>query len=107
MATTFDNHTPINFANAEQIASTERDGGCYSGIGTNLYRVMKGKRIHLYHYYSSGCEYNNRVDSSRVHLGVWDTPQELITALLSDDLDVPRWARNELLDNLGHTGEDA
>ena len=105
--TTFENHPPVNFENAEEIARVEQDGGCYDGIGTNLYRVMQGNRIHLYHYYSSGCEYNNKVDSNREYLGNWNNTSELIAALLSDILDVAQWATNDLLIDLGYEGEEA
>ena len=38
---TFDNRPPINFDNSETVASADRDGGSYQGIGCNSYRVYR------------------------------------------------------------------
>ena len=116
--TKFDNHAPINFENAVTLASSERDGGAYSGIGYNDLYVKRGKLIHLYHEASSGCEYNNRTDHSRTYLFGCRTPEEMVAFLKSklDDPDSdgsnyedigPLTVRriNELLEALGYAEE--
>lgn len=100
--TTFDNHTPINFDNAETAASARRDGGAYSGIGYNSYKVYHGARWHLVHFASSGCEC--RTDHISEHLGVYDSRDALVAALLQRD---PSWWVNELLGDLDYEGEPA
>jgi hypothetical protein len=105
--TTFDNHPPVNFSAASTVASASRDGGCYNGIGYNDYDLFQGRKFHLVHSYSSGCEYNNRVDRTKEHLGVFEDRETVITFLLSEPEDVPQWARNELLTDLQYMGEEA
>ena len=101
---TFDNHPPLNFDNLPVIARAARDGGSYDGIGHNKYRVVQGKKIHLWHSHSSGCSYNNRTDLSREHMGCFASMQELIAHLLG----LPTaWWINELLDDLGFEGAEA
>jgi len=102
--TKFDNHPPVDFSGAEKISSASRDGGSYSGIGHNAYRVMQGNRFHLTHSHSSGCEYNNRTDHSSEHMGVFDSKQEVIDFLLKEG---SCWWTNELLEDLGYQGEEA
>lgn len=102
--TTFNNHPPVNFDGAEQIASASTDGGSYSGIGYNRYKVMQGKRFHLTHARSSGCDYGNGTDHASEHLGVFNSKQEVIDFLLKGE---PSWWQNELLEELGYEGEEA
>jgi hypothetical protein len=80
--TKFDNHAPINFENAETLASSEHDGGVYSGIGYDDWYIKKGKMIHFYHEASSGCEYNGETDRLRVYLFGSRTIEEMIQFLL-------------------------
>jgi len=104
MATVFDNHSPIDFSEAKVIASCNQDGGCYDGIGYDIHKVIQGTNYHLVHYYSSGCEYNNRVDHQNNYLGCFATWQEVIDHLLKED---PCPWVNELLTDLGYEGERA
>lgn len=101
---TFNNHTPINFTNAETLAEYHTDGGAYDGIGYTRYIVFKGTRFHLVHRHSSGCEYNNKVDHTSQHLGVFETKEKLVEYLLG--LDPQTWV-NSLLSDLGYEGETA
>ncbi len=107
MSTNFDNHPPINFENADLISNPSQDGGQYAGIGYNNYWVYQGRRYHLYHEYSSGCENDNRTDSSCEYLGNFDNKDDLIAFLLKDNPDFPRWAANFILDALDYQGETA
>jgi hypothetical protein len=106
----FDNRPPINLEAAEVVARAQRVVvGAYSGIGYNRYTVYRGKRFHLVHLLSSGCEYNNYVDSSSTHIGHWVGADELAAYLKSQvntDGDFPWWC-SELLVELGVPGEDA
>jgi hypothetical protein len=107
--TTFDNHPPINFAGADEVASACRDGGAYSGIGHNNYRVRKGKKLHLTNHYSSGCDYGSGCSSSSTHLGAFDAEKDLIAHLLGERDEwggIPWWV-NEILEDLGYEGEEA
>ena len=103
---TFDNHPPVDFRNAEEIASTSRDGGAYSGIGHNTYRVFQGKKLHLTHSHSSGCVSHGEFSAptNREHLGVFDTKAELVAFLLAQPSE---WWASELLTELGYEGEEA
>ena len=100
----FDNHPPINFDQATQIARTSRDGGSYSGIGYDTYTVYRGKAIHLVHSFSSGCEYNNHVDRTRTHHGPWATLPDFIAWLADQG---PSWWTNDLMSDLGYDGAPA
>lgn len=99
----FDNHTPVNLSAAEKVATACKDGGCYDGVGTDRYTIYKGKNWHLIHYYSSGCEYNNKVDSDNTYKGCFATKEGLILKLLEES---PSWWSDELLEEMGYTGEE-
>lgn len=118
----FDNRPPINFDNADQLASAERDGGAYDGVGFNVYRVYSGRRIHLVHLSSDGCDYGRGPRSVSTHLGCWESVDDLAAWLMTrtdeaaDLVDVdadsraytlyPWWA-SELLTQLDVPGEEA
>lgn len=112
----FDNRPPIDLESAEKLASASRDGGCYDGIGYDIYRVYKGKKIHLIHLYSSGCERNNKVDSSSTHLGIFETLDALVEYLrkqfepcgygMESSGSFPWWC-SELLEELNVEAEQA
>ena len=102
--TTFSNHPPINFEGSEKMASARRDGGVYDGIGYNTYKVYEGKRLHLVHFASSGCEYNNHTDHTSEHLGSFSDKPKLIEHLLTES---PSWWADELLEELGYVGVEA
>lgn len=101
--TTFDNHPPVNFSNAEKVASASHDGGAYDGIGYNTFKVYQGTKFHLVHFYSDGCERNNKTSSTSEHLGTFDTKEALIAHLVQE----PGWPNNVLLDDLGYEGVPA
>lgn len=102
--TCFNNHTPINLKAAKVQAIARWDGGRYEGIGYNEFTVFEGKRWHLIHQESSGCEYNGRVDSLCEHLYACETREEMISHLVSREPE--RWV-NQLLTGLGYEGEEA
>ena len=117
--TTFNNHAPINFTHATEIASTWHDGG-RSGFGYDEIKVMQGKNmIHIYRSYSSGCEYNGRgADHFITYLFGARTREEVIAWLLREQkkfADSYEWEygydglpeANELLISLGYQGEEA
>lgn len=106
--TIFDNHSPIDLSKAQEMAKASRDGGRYRDVGHDTYQVMQGKSIHLIHSYSSGCEYNGRVDRLRLHLGKFADAESLVEFLLHVDTEtVPQWAINGLLQGLDYPGEPA
>lgn len=107
-ATTFENHAPINFERAEEVARYWRDGGVYDGIGHSVVRIMKGKLYHVYSSYSSGCDYGSGTHTTRRYLYGCRTREELICWLLEQlgDEDRVRWA-NGLLADLDYEGEAA
>lgn len=100
----FDNHTPVNFDEAEILAEYRRDGGAYSGIGYTIHRAYKGRQIHLVHLHSSGCEYQGKTDHISEHLGKFDTTDALIAWLLKQPN--VNWV-NELLAQLNYKGDTA
>ena len=104
----FDNRPPINLETAEQEACAERDGGCYDGIGADRYAIYRGKKWHLVHYFSTGCDYNNRVDSSCNHLGHWSSLEKLAQYLRSQTADgtFPWWC-SALLQQLRAPADEA
>lgn len=101
----FSNHPPLNIKNAMVIASASTDGGCYDGIGFDVYQVYRGKNLHLIHQYNSGW---GGEKTQTTHLGVFKTKEELIRWLLTEREEgcVPWWV-NELLSGLGYEGEEA
>jgi hypothetical protein len=105
----FDNRPPINLDNAEKLAEVGRDGGAYHGIGHNCYTVHQGKKLHLVHDYSSGCEYNNRVDHTCEHLGMFADVAALAEWLRKQPVAEGRypWWCSELLDTLKVPAEEA
>ena len=119
---TFDNHAPINFNNATEIASASRDGGAYSGIGHDTVSIMQGKNmIHVYRDYSSGCVSHGRHSAPNpvTYLFGARTKEEIIAWLIQQlpksrtsepafpDPDENLWAANELLEALGYEGVEA
>lgn len=104
----FDNRPPINLDAAKHIAHAETDGGCYDGIGYNRYWVYQGKRLHLVHAHSSGCDHGSGTDSSCNHLGHWPDAPSLIRWLIKQIEDQGGlWWASELLGHLGYKGEEA
>lgn len=107
----FDNHPPVNFDNSEKLAKASRDGGCYDNVGWDTYTVFQGGKIHLVHSYNSGCDYGSGTTTNRAHLGIFGTREELVAFLVSKtdggSDDVPQWAANELLEQLGYSGVEA
>jgi hypothetical protein len=108
LAMKFDNRSPINLNEIPVIASANREGIFYDRIGHDNYCAYLGKNIHLIHSYSSGCEFNGKIDSSNMHLGMFADRSSLIAYLLKQNVDgiFPWWAA-ELLDDLGYLGEEA
>lgn len=60
----FQNHSPINFQNAEKVAEVD-----YSpDFGHNYYRLMKGQRFHLFHSHNSGMDYGHGTTTTKTYL---------------------------------------
>jgi hypothetical protein len=104
----FGNCPPINLENAEEVAEARRDGGVYSGCGVDRYTVYRGKRWHLVHVYSSGCDYGAGTDHACTHHGLWPTVEELVAYLhtLTENGRFPWWA-SRLLSQLEVPAEEA
>lgn len=60
----FQNHSPINFENAEKIAEVDY----YPDFGHNYYRLMKGKMFHLFHSSNSGMDYGSGTTTHKEYL---------------------------------------
>ena len=105
----FCNRPPIALEAAKELADAQRDGGHYDGIGYDSYTVYQGKKLHLVHSYSTGCEYNHKVDRSCTHLGAFADLDALVAFLIAQatpDNGMPWWA-SKLLEKLGVPGEEA
>ena len=103
--TTFDNHAPINFGTAEDIAEFEAD----LDFGHHRVYIQKGKKYHIWESSNSGWSHNGRDPRThRTYLGGFETIAALQQWLLGVDEDVLcRDAVNTLLLETDYEGEEA
>ena len=109
-STVFQNHAPVNLAGADLVASYESDGGVYNGIGSTDYSVYKGKRYHVPHYYTSGCDYGDGGSHTSTYLFGAATKEEIVAWLLaqmdkSAEDAIPSEIVSILLRDLGYAEE--
>lgn len=99
--TTFNNHAPINFTNAETIAKAEAD----LDFGVNSFHILKGNQYHLYNRWRSA--YDNG-GSGREYIFGCRALEEMIAFLVEKTRnDEAQWWANKLLEELNYDGEDA
>ncbi len=101
----FNNHSPINFTNAEKVAEVN-----YSpDFGHNYYRLMKGKMFHLFHSSNSGFDYGKGTTTYKEYLFGARTLEEVKEWLRekagTQDRDFDFAAK--MLAELGDEGEEA